>query len=298
MTPSAMTAAGRASAGRATTPRAATGPAPAHRRQIRPRPAPHSPRRVSGPAVRRERAAAPRNSATLGMRALAVVRSLPEHSLVDRLVRGRAWIPVLGVLLAGIIAMQVEVLKLGNDVGHSVQRSTTLQAQNEALQASLASLNDDQRIERLAAGMGMVMPTPTTIAFLGATPGVDVGRAIANIHSPDPTAFAGQLAAQAAAAAAASPAPPPSTAASSSASGAATSPGSAAGSAPGTAAAGSPASTAATTTTATTTTAGSTTPSSGAASTTATSAGTSAPATGAAAMAPAVTSQSSGSTGG
>ena len=96
----------------------------------------------------------PRQSATLGMRALAVVRSLPEHSLIDRLVRGRAWIPVLGVLLAGIVAMQVEVLKLGNDVGRSVQRSTTLQAQNEVLQASVASLNDDQRIERLAAGHG------------------------------------------------------------------------------------------------------------------------------------------------
>ncbi len=295
MTPSAMTAAGRASASRATAPRAAAGPAPAHRRQIRPRPAPHAPRRVSGPAVRRQRATAPRQSATLGMRALAVVRSLPEHSLIDRLVRGRAWIPVLGVLLAGIIAMQVEVLKLGNDVGHSVQRSTTLQAQNEVLQASLASLNDDQRIERLAAGMGMVMPTPTTIAFLGATPGTDVGRAIANIHSPDPTAFAGRLAAQAAAAAAASPAPPALTATTSTTSGAATSPGSAAALASGTASAGSPATTPATTTTAS---AGSTTPPSSAPSTPATSAGTSAPATGAAALAPATTSQSSGSTGG
>ena len=294
MTPSAMTAAGRASATRATPARAAAGAAPAHRRQIRPRRAPHAPRRVSGPAVRPQRAGAPRHSGTLGTRALAVVRSLPEHSLIDRLVRGRAWIPVLGVLLAGIIAMQVEVLKLGNNIGHWDQRSTMLQTQNEALQASLASLNDDQRIERLAAGMGMVMPAPTTIAFVGARPSADVGRAIANIHTPDPTAFAGQLAAQAAAAAAASAPPPPSTGATSTTSGAATLAGTAAGSAPGTGAAGSPAATPATPTTAP---AASTTPQSGPP-TTAASAGAQAPATGAAAVAPATSYQSSGATGG
>ena len=138
------------------------------------------------------------------MRALAVVRSLPEHSLIDRLVRGRAWIPVLGVLLAGIVAMQVEVLKLGTSVGKLVQRSTVLQSQNESLQASVAALGDDQRIERLAAGMGMVMPAPTTIAFLKAPSGGDPSRAIADLHAPDPTTFANQLAAQAASAAAAS----------------------------------------------------------------------------------------------
>jgi hypothetical protein len=206
MTPSAMTAAGRATTSRS----APTGPAirraPAHRRHLRHRQAPALPRRVSGPAGTRARTApAPRHHATLGTRALAVVRSLPEHSLVDRLVRGRAWIPVLGVLLAGIVAMQVEVLKLGNNVGRYVDRTTTLQSQNEALQASVAALNDDQRIESLAGAMGMVMPSPATIAFLHPSPGGDASRALTNIHPPDPTGFANQLAALAASAAATAP---------------------------------------------------------------------------------------------
>jgi hypothetical protein len=205
MTPPAMTAAGRSAASRPVSSGPATRRAPAHR-QLRPRPAPAMPRRVSGPAVPRPRTSpAPRHRATLGTRALAVVRSLPEHSLVDRLVRGRAWIPVLGVLLAGIVAMQVEVLKLGNNVGRYVDRSTTLQSQNEALQASVAALNADQRIESLAASMGMVMPAPATIAFLHASPGADASRAVTNIHAPDPTGFANQLAALAASAAATAP---------------------------------------------------------------------------------------------
>jgi cell division protein FtsL len=155
------------------------------------------PRRISGPVAGRVRIqATPRQSITIGARALAVVRSLPDHSLIDGLVRGRAWIPVLGVLLAGIVAMQVEILKLGTSLGRSIERSTVLQGQNESLQASVAALADDQRIERLAAGMGMAMPSPSLVTFVQAHPQALFGRALGSIHAPDPTGFAAQLAAQ------------------------------------------------------------------------------------------------------
>jgi hypothetical protein len=94
---------------------------------------------------------------------------------------------VLGVMLAGIVAMQVEVLKLGASVGRSIERSSALQTRNELLRASVASLSDEGRIERLAAGMGMVMPPPGSVAFLSGSASAD--RALAGIHAPDPTAF-------------------------------------------------------------------------------------------------------------
>ena len=56
-----------------------------------------------------------------------MIRGLPEHTLLDRIVRGRAWIPLLGVLLVGIVAMQVEILKLGAGMGRWIHRSSTLQ---------------------------------------------------------------------------------------------------------------------------------------------------------------------------
>jgi hypothetical protein len=121
-----------------------------------------------------------------------VIRGLPEHTLLDRIVRGRAWIPLLGVLLVGIVAMQVEILKLGAGMGRWIHRSTTLQTRNEALQGSVAGLMDDQRIERLAAKMGMVMPDPTALSFLSAQPAGDAARAAANVHAPDPSNFASQ----------------------------------------------------------------------------------------------------------
>lgn len=197
MTPSAMTAAGRGAA-----PRPVQAPgAPGHRRTARPPQAPRGPRRVSGPARARTGAAAPSAAAgrpSLAARGLLVIRGLPEHTLLDRIVRGRAWIPLLGVLLVGIVAMQVEILKLGTGMGRWIERSSSVSAKNQALQADVAGLMDDQRIERLAAKMGMVMPGPAAVSFLSAQPGT--ARAVANIHAPDPSIFTAGSANQVAAA--------------------------------------------------------------------------------------------------
>ncbi len=119
----------------------------------------------------------------------AFVVSLPDHSLLDRVVRGRAWIPLLGVLLAGIVAAQVEILKLGASMGRSLEQTTTLTSQNELLRDSVASLSDDQRIERLATSMGMVLPPPGAVGYLTANQDGDVSRALGNIHAPDAAAF-------------------------------------------------------------------------------------------------------------
>jgi len=123
------------------------------------------------------------------VRSAAIVRALAGHALLDRVVRGRAWIPLLGVMLAGIVAMQVEVLKLGASMGRSIGRTTALQSRNEMLRASVASLADEQRIERLAYGMGMVMPAPDDVTFLAAASDANARQAIAGIHAPDRSSF-------------------------------------------------------------------------------------------------------------
>jgi hypothetical protein len=296
------------------------------------------PRRVSGPVGGRlnptptgrpRSRQAPRESIALGGRAFALVRGLPDHSLIDRLVRGRAWIPVLGVLLTGIVAMQVEILKLGTSMGRAMERSATLQTQNGSLLANVASLADDQRIERLAAGMGMVMPTPNSMVFLHAQPSGNIARAIGNIQAPDPTGFASQLAAQAAAAAALMPAAPPAVPATSAGTGVtsagtgatsagtgatsagtgATSAGtgmtsgaangaSAGGTSGQAAASGSPATGSATTSGQTPSSAATTAPTSASAGPSSTTGGTSGGANGAASVAPASTPQSTGAGGG
>jgi hypothetical protein len=197
----------KAPSGRGSTGQARTA---GHRSKLRRETAPNAPRRVSGPlsGLRRGQAV-PRSSPRRGAarpkpaqaaagrgfvaRAVAFARALPDHALLDRLIRGRAWIPILGVLLAGIVAMQVEVLKLGTSMGRSLERTTALQSRNELLQANVASLADDQRMERLAAGMGMIMPDPDAVNFLAAGPVGNLQQVIASIREPDASAFTAQL---------------------------------------------------------------------------------------------------------
>jgi hypothetical protein len=150
------------------------------------------PRRVSGPgrpARRPARTAKPAVRAPLTARVVAFVRALPDHQLLDRIIRGRVWIPLLGVLLAGIVAMQVEVLKLSAGMGRSLERGTALQSRNQQLRASVAELSDDQRIESLAARMGMVMPSPDAVHFLALGGQADVLHALSGVHAPDASAF-------------------------------------------------------------------------------------------------------------
>ena len=196
MTPSAMTSAGRKVA-------TATAPRPAVARPSRssgahaPRPTrstpTRAPRRISGPVKSRRPGTTYPLPRRFALGAVEFVRALPDHRLIDRLVRGRAWIPVLGVLLAGIVATQVEVLKLGASMGRWIERSAALTSHNQALQASVAALSDDQRIERLAARMGMAMPAPTAITFLSRHPAGGADAATKRIQAPDPTQFLSTL---------------------------------------------------------------------------------------------------------
>jgi hypothetical protein len=177
-------------------------PAPGRTRPTRERPAPS--RERTAPSRRRSPRARPgvgsATRAPWALRTVVLLRALPDHVLLDRIIRGRVWIPLLGVLLAGIVFMQVEVLKLNAGIGRSLERGSALQGQNELLRAGVSRLSDDQRIERLAAQMGMVMPAPDQLRFVK-TGNAATQRALGSIHAPNATGFIAQLPTSGAAAA-------------------------------------------------------------------------------------------------
>jgi cell division protein FtsL len=158
MTPPASTAAAR---------RAARAPA----RRPATRVAPRIPRRVSGP-LRPRPAAQP-----LGVRLAAFASTLPDRGIVDRLVRGRAWIAVVGTLLIGIVAMQVSLLRLNAAIGSDVERATALERTNGELRAQVSQLESGERIQDLAAQLGMVMPPAGQITYLQAGGAATAGAA-------------------------------------------------------------------------------------------------------------------------
>ena len=95
--------------------------------------------------------------------AATAVRQLPDSSLMVRMTRGRAWIGVLGVLLAGIVAINVITLSLSATAGHIDRNIQALEEENSLLSGRDARLYGSARVRHEAAGFGLVAaPTDGT----------------------------------------------------------------------------------------------------------------------------------------
>jgi outer membrane biosynthesis protein TonB len=170
-----------------------TAAATGHRsRKLRRRPAPRSPRRVSGP-TRPPRAALagaggaavarPPLSLRLGRRAMRV----GDARVLDRLVRGRAWIAIVAAALIGIVFMQVSMLKLNAGVSRAVTAADTLERQNSSLRADISKLDSGERVQDAAANLGMTTRPAGDVRYLDAER-ASAARAAASIKPPSPVA--------------------------------------------------------------------------------------------------------------
>ena len=174
------------------------GPAAAHRPAVRRSPVPRAPRRVSGPARGRARSMprpAPRPAPAVALpqpvvpRLLDVLAGLPDARWLDRLLRGRAWIALIGLALIGLVFLQGSMLKMNAGIGRSVERAGTLERQNADLRATVSQLSSEERIQRAAMDMGLVMPPAGDIRYLQSR-GVkgDALKAARIMREPTPTA--------------------------------------------------------------------------------------------------------------
>ncbi len=119
------------------------------------------------PATKRAPAARPKLAVVAGRTATAV-RELPDSSLVVRMTRGRAWIAVLGVLLVGIVALNVATLSFAATLGQIDEQVTTLEEENSMLGGREAKHFSTARVRGEATALGLSMPTteePWVIEF-------------------------------------------------------------------------------------------------------------------------------------
>ncbi len=157
--------------------RAATAPAPARKAPARKSPA----RKAS--SARRTPARAPRRisptsrAAAVGGqlipfagRTAVAVGQLPDSGLVMRLTRGRAWIGVLGVLLVGIVALNVVTLSFAASSGKIDEEITTLEQENSVLGNRDARINGLGPIRNAAAPLGLAMPSSEEINVIEVGP--------------------------------------------------------------------------------------------------------------------------------
>ncbi len=158
-------------------------PEPATVTRPRARTAPVGPRRVSGPS-RRPVPAGPAHPQRGRTGAFERLSRIPDHRVVDRLLRGRACILVIGIMLGGIVAMQVSLLRLNAGISRAVQTKDTLELQNSALQAAIATGTSGERIREAAIAHSMVDPQAGDTRYLRARPATDPRRAVRRMEPP------------------------------------------------------------------------------------------------------------------
>jgi hypothetical protein len=96
--------------------------------------------------------------AVVAVRTATAVRELPDSSLVMRLTRGRAWIAVLGALLAGIVALNVATLSFAASQGKIEEQIMTLEEENSMLGSREAKHFSTARVRHQASTLGLAMP--------------------------------------------------------------------------------------------------------------------------------------------
>jgi cell division protein FtsL len=77
-----------------------------------------------------------------------------------RVTGGVLWIGVIAVLLTGVVATNVAVLRLNMRLDHLARERADLRAQNAELSSQLSSAASTPRIQALAARSGLVQATP------------------------------------------------------------------------------------------------------------------------------------------
>ena len=125
-------------------------------------------RRAPAP-VRRTPARRPgRQLIPIAVGTAAAVRGLPDSGLMVRLTRGRAWIGLLGVLLAGIVALNVITLSLAATAGQVDQNIQALDQENSILRIRDAQRSGAARISHDAAALGLSRATVEEVGYVTA----------------------------------------------------------------------------------------------------------------------------------
>jgi cell division protein FtsL len=153
-------------------------------------------RRRSGPA-RKPRAASTARTARTAAAAGGRILPLPQRlelpalgpaaaGLLDRLLRGRVWVFLIGTLLVGIVFFNVDVLRLNRTIATTTEKATKLKQANARLVLEQARLASSERIQTEAARIGMVLPAPGDVHYLKSHLNRDARHATQRMVPPNP----------------------------------------------------------------------------------------------------------------
>ena len=145
-------------------------------------------RRKSGPVARPKTATQPKPRPAT--RTVARAAQSGGSVLLDGLLRGRAWVLLVGVLLAGIVFLNVSVLELNRGIAQTDAAAAKLERENSLLRERLAAMDSTERIQERAEARGFVLPSPGDVIYLNPKRERDARLAATRIESTEETVAA------------------------------------------------------------------------------------------------------------
>ncbi|MGA7397401.1 MAG: hypothetical protein WBW62_08150 [Solirubrobacterales bacterium] len=100
-----------------------------------------------------------------------VVTHLPESSAVVGISRSRVWIAVIGLLLIGIVAINVLTVSYGSMASNIEADIDTLNNRNAILKSTETNALSMPRVRNAATAAGMVVPETTDVRYRSFQPG-------------------------------------------------------------------------------------------------------------------------------
>jgi preprotein translocase subunit SecD len=121
------------------------------------------------------------------------ISSIADSKFVVGMARGRAWVMVLGVLLTGIVALNVLGLSLSAAGSDTSMKVDELQQQNSVLRGRIAHRLSTKRISEAASALGLSVPAPDAVRYLDSRSG-DAERAAKRLAAGEIAAGAAPIA--------------------------------------------------------------------------------------------------------
>ena len=91
----------------------------------------------------------------------------------------------MGVLLAGIVFFNVDLLQMNREITKMADRAAELKRANGRLRTDVARLASSERIQETAAGLGLVLPAPGDVRYLKSHPLIDPKNASKRMTAPN-----------------------------------------------------------------------------------------------------------------
>lgn len=155
-------------------------------------PARHAPARRSAPPRRHAPARkAPRRHTPVGGfvpvavgRTAGAVGGIADAGIFVWLTRGRLWIGLLGVLLVGIVGLNVMALSFSSSSSNAAGQADELKRLNSGLRSQIATTLSTEQVQGTATQLGLLVPEPGSIRYVSPSAD-DAARAAHRLRDGD-----------------------------------------------------------------------------------------------------------------